>query len=206
MIEDPVLYLVLCIALAVTPGPDVALVIGAATMGGARAALPVIFGIMGGLLVHVTCSILGVSAIIAASDEALTGLRVGGALWIGWIAIGTLRDALPRVATATTIDAGPTPGWRVGFVTNVLNAKILLFYLAFLPQFAPADRTFAAAALVLAAIQVAIGIVWLVTCANVAGALRHLLQPGSRSRRVLDIITGGILLLAAMELVWSALR
>lgn len=206
VIDDPLLYLALCVALALTPGPDVALVIRAAATSGARAALPVIWGIATGLLVHVACSVVGVSAILAASDTALTTLRVAGALWIGWMAVATLRDALPRRAASEGVDAGPMPGWRIGFVTNVLNAKILLFYLAFLPQFAPADQDFARAALVLAAIQIAIGVGWFLICATIAGSLRRVLRPGAPGRRILDIATGSILLIAALELLRGALH
>ena len=201
---DPLLYLLLVVVLAVTPGADVALVIRAATLGGMRSAVRVIIGIVLGLLVHITCSIAGVSAVIAASDTAVDTLRVAGALWLGWIALNALRDAIAPRDEATTSVRPPTK--RTGFITNVLNVKILLFYLAFLPQFAPPGDNFVAVALVLAVVQVAVGIVWLLTCAALATRMRHLLLAGTRPRRILDGITGTVLLLASLELLWSALR
>lgn len=202
---DPLLYLVFVIALAVTPGPDVALVIRAATIGGMRGAVRVIIGIVLGLLVHITCSIAGVSAVIAASDTALDALRVIGALWLGWIAVNALRDGIaPRSAATDTPERAPTK--RTGFLTNVLNVKILLFYLAFLPQFAKPGDHFVEVAIALAAVQVAVGITWLFTCALLATKMRRFLTAGKRPRRILDAVTGGVLLLASLELLWSAVR
>lgn len=201
---DPWLFLVFVVAITVTPGADMALVIRAATLGGMRAATQVIIGITLGLGVHITCSIAGVSAVIAASDAALDALRVVGALWLGWIAVNALRDAIaPRTAAA---EAERLPTKRTGFVTNVLNVKILLFYLAFLPQFAKPGDDFAQVAAVLAAVQVVIGVAWLFTCAALAARMRRLLAAGRRPRRILDTVTGSVLLLASLELLWSSIH
>jgi threonine/homoserine/homoserine lactone efflux protein len=201
---DPLLFLVFVVAITVTPGADMALVIRAATLGGMRAAAQVIAGITLGLGVHITCSIVGVSAVIAASDTALDLLRIVGALWLGWIAANALRDGIaPRAAHE---DAERLPTKRTGFVTNVLNVKILLFYLAFLPQFAKPGDDFVQVAATLAAVQVVIGVTWLFFCAAIATRMRRLLAAGRRPRRLLDLLTGTVLLLASLELLWSAIR
>lgn len=206
MTGDLWLYLTIVVVMAITPGPDIALIVRAATAAGMRGALRVMAGIVAGLLVHAACSIVGVSAVIAASPTALDALRIAGAAWLGWIGIGALRAAFARVdAGASATDERP-PGFRLGFVTNLLNAKILLFYLAFLPQFAPAGDRFAVVAAPLALVQIAVGLTVLISCAALASRLRVVLQPGMRPRRIVDGVSGAIILAASIELLWSALH
>ena len=204
MSGDPLVFLVFVVAITVTPGADMALVIRAATLGGMRAATRVIIGIVLGLGVHITCSIAGVSAIIAASNTALDGLRIIGALWLAWVAVNALRDGIAPRTARDEVERVPTK--RTGFVTNVLNVKILLFYLAFLPQFAKPGDDFVQVAIVLACVQVVIGVAWLFTCAALASRMHALLAAGRRPRRILDCVTGTVLLLASLELLWSAIR
>lgn len=210
MSGDLGVYLLIVVVMSITPGPDVALVIRAASIGGVRAAIPVLGGITTGLFAHMLCSIIGVSAVIATTPAALDALRIAGAAWLAWLGMGALRDgalrSVPTPRSANGSAEARAPGFRIGVVTNLLNAKILLFYLAFLPQFAPAGDGFAAVALVLGLVQIAIGLLWLSLCSVLASRMRDLLQPGRPTRRWVDAVTGAVILVAAIELLWSALR
>ena len=122
------------LAIAVSPGPGM-LYVAARTLAGGRAeGLASSFGTGLGGLVHVAAGAIGVSALVMASAEAFTVLKIVGALYLVWIGIKTIRDArLPFEVKVTT--TGATTAFREGIVVEALNPKTAAFFLAFLPQF-----------------------------------------------------------------------
>jgi len=166
---DPQLWAFLVVAtlLAVTPGADTLLVARNVLGRGRTAGLATIAGIAAGCFVHAVLSAVGVSLILVRSAEAFHVLKWGGAAYLIILGIRSIRgwwraDAVAPVAAA----AGRTGTRRLrsfmeGLLTNVLNPKVGLFYLAFLPQFIrPGDPVFARS-LLLGTLHVGIGIVWL---------------------------------------------
>jgi threonine/homoserine/homoserine lactone efflux protein len=126
-------FLAAGIVLNLTPGADVAFATGAGLAGGARAGAVAGLGVGLGGLWHVVLAAVGVSALIAAHPGALTGLKLAGAGYLAFLAWKSWTAAragavVPQVMTAHQAV------WR-GFVTNALNPKVILFILAFLPQF-----------------------------------------------------------------------
>lgn len=130
--------------LNLTPGPDVLYIVSSALKGGVRAGMVAALGIVSGCFVHVFAAALGVGALLATSATAFTLLKWAGAAYLLWMGIRLLRarggsSVLPAdvQGVPATVDL-----WRVyrqGFLTNVLNPKVALFFLAFVPQFiAPA--------------------------------------------------------------------
>jgi len=153
------LFVVAGLVLNLTPGPDL-LYITARSLGqgwpaGAASAL----GIAAGCLIHTAAAALGVSALLATAPMAYDAVRLCGAAYLVWPGAQALRAG---TATATAGDLPPAPLGRVfwqGFATNVLNPKVALFFLAFLPQFAdPARGAFALQVLVLGLIFIANGL------------------------------------------------
>ncbi len=146
MILDPALttaYIVLATALAVSPGPDVLFVVANGMRHRAKGAIASALGIGAGSVVHALAAAIGVSAVIAASPVAFDILRYGGALYLAYLGIQAMRS---WYRSASTPDSGPTvsetSAWKVfqrGLVTNVLNPKVVVFYLALLPQFVNVD-------------------------------------------------------------------
>ena len=142
-----VLFALAGLVLNLTPGPDVLLVVRHALRGGARAGCFAGLGVAAGCLVHVSAGAWGLSALLAGSSQAFAMLKWLGAAYLLYVAWGLLRSALapaPQFFFANTL-VQPRMGARSiflqGFGTNVLNPKVALFFLAFVPQFIPADTT-----------------------------------------------------------------
>ena len=150
------LFIAAGIVLNLTPGVDVAFIVASALRRGLRAGLVAACGITAGCCVHIVAAALGVGALLAASAGAFAVLKWVGALWLVWIGIGMLRArpallpgtprvaidliAAPAHATGATgrFDLQTESLWAVfrrGFLTNALNPKVALFFLAFVPQF-----------------------------------------------------------------------
>ena len=137
------IFLAAGLLLNLTPGPDVMFIVAHAVRSGVRAGVVAALGITAGCCVHVAAAALGVSALLMASGTAFTLLKWLGALYLIWVGAQMLRAAWrPAPALALENAAGQTrsqPGlatvFRRGFLTNVLNPKVALFFLAFVPQF-----------------------------------------------------------------------
>jgi RhtB (resistance to homoserine/threonine) family protein len=126
--------------LNLTPGPDVLYIVSSALRSGVRAGIVAALGIVSGCFVHVFAAALGVGALLATSATAFTVLKWGGAAYLVWMGVKLLRArGGPSVVPAAGASARePADLWRVyrqGFLTNVLNPKVALFFLAFVPQF-----------------------------------------------------------------------
>ncbi|WP_246522958.1 LysE family translocator [Neoroseomonas eburnea] len=137
-------YLLACVVLVLTPGPDMAFVLGQTLSGGARRGWAATFGIFTGAAVHILAAAAGVAAIVAAHPALFTALRVAGALYLLWLGVHAIRAAL-RGNGGLGADRTPTTGlgaaWRQGFLTNLLNPKVGLFFLAFVPLFVDPGRS-----------------------------------------------------------------
>jgi threonine/homoserine/homoserine lactone efflux protein len=167
---DPHLWAFLVVAtlLAVTPGADTLLVARNVLGRGRTAGLATIAGIAAGCFVHATLSAVGVSLILVRSAEAFHVLKWGGAAYLIILGIQSIRSwwRADAVAPAAATDQDRMGARRLrsfmeGLLTNVLNPKVGLFYLAFLPQFIRPDDPVFARSLLLGGLHVGIGIVWL---------------------------------------------
>ncbi len=132
--------------LNLTPGPDVLYIISSSLKQGVRAGMVAALGIVSGCMVHVVAAAVGLSALMSTSALAFNLLKWCGAaylLYIGFRALTSRGSALPLSATAhTRSGAAKLDLWGVyrrGFFTNVLNPKVALFFLAFVPQFIAQD-------------------------------------------------------------------
>ena len=148
--------------LTITPGVDTAMVLRAATTGGTRPAWLAAAGIGMGCLVWGTAVSVGLGALLTASQTAYTLLKWAGAAYLAWLGAGLLLG--PRTALDDTAPGRTSPNsgqWlRQGLLTNLLNPKIGVFYVTFLPQFIPAGRDVTLFSLGLAAIHVVLGTLW----------------------------------------------
>jgi RhtB (resistance to homoserine/threonine) family protein len=130
-------------ALNLAPGPDVFYMVTHALKGGWRAGMVAALGITAGCFVHIAAAALGVSALIAASATAFTVLKWIGAAYLLYVGVGMLRSKPSQINfESTQAQALPAADksyyqkiFKQGFWTNVLNPKVALFFLAFLPQF-----------------------------------------------------------------------
>ncbi len=134
-------YLAACAVLILTPGPDMLFVIAQTPRGGAARGWAAALGIFAGALGHVALAALGLAALLAASPGLFFAARVVGAAYLIWLGVSALRAGgeagpLPVVGARQGLGAA----FRQGMVTNLLNPKVALFFLAFLPQFVAPDR------------------------------------------------------------------
>ena len=137
------IFLAAGLLLNLTPGPDVMFIVAHAVRSGVRAGVVAALGITAGCCVHVAAAALGVSALLMASGTAFTLLKWLGALYLVWVGVQMLRSAWRPAPTLALADAagrmrspaGLATVFRRGFLTNVLNPKVALFFLAFVPQF-----------------------------------------------------------------------
>jgi threonine/homoserine/homoserine lactone efflux protein len=135
-VHDLPLFVAAGLLLNITPGADLALIGARSAAQGFRSGAAAALGVGAGCFVHVAAAALGLSALIAGSAAAFTVLRWVGAAYLVWLGIGLLRGSATSSPT-TAAEAAVT--WRrsfaQGFLTNALNPKVALFFLAFLPQF-----------------------------------------------------------------------
>lgn len=149
-IHDLWLFVVAGLLLNLTPGPDMALVIARSARSGARAGSAAALGIGAGCFVHIAAAAVGVSALVMASATAFTLLKWAGGAYLLYVGFKMLCGASRPAAAEADPRAGAEGELRSaflqGFLTNALNPKVAVFFLAFLPQFIDADAPSKAAA------------------------------------------------------------
>lgn len=143
ILPDPALWAAFLAAAAIlvlTPGPDMAYV-ATRTLGAGRAVgFAAVAGIQTGGLVHAGLAILGVSAVLTVSALAFTAMKLAGAAYLLWIAVQMWRERGAIGAAAGGPAVRPRRAFAEGALTNILNPKVALFYLALLPQFVDPAR------------------------------------------------------------------
>lgn len=175
--------------LTITPGLDTALVLHTAASRGAKAAWSAGLGIALGCLAWGLLAAGGLSAVLLASASLFTALKLAGAIYLVWLGVGLLRKPAGQFQTEQA-EAGNDP-FRRGLLTNLLNPKVGLFYVAFLPQFVPAGAPLFAMTLAMTAIHAALGLLWFALLIAATRQAEGLLKrPGVM--RWLDRITGGL--------------
>jgi threonine/homoserine/homoserine lactone efflux protein len=126
--------------IAITPGPDMTLFVGRALSEGRAAGFACMFGAMTGIIIHTALVALGLSALIVASPQAFLVLKVCGAGYLVWLAWQALRHG-SAFSPEKKAGSGRSlfENWATGLGINLLNPKIILFFMTFLPQFVSAN-------------------------------------------------------------------
>jgi threonine/homoserine/homoserine lactone efflux protein len=187
-----------------TPGVDMIFVLTRTLRHGAAAGIAGALGVATGCVVHTLVAAFGLAALLAASSAAFALVKYAGAAYLVWLAIGMLREGAAATGKAAEIALGAaSPGaWRLfrqGLLTNVLNPKVALFFLALLPQFIDADAPGKLAAfLFLGAWFVVQGGLFLVAFALLVAPLRRW-RANAAWRRSLNVAGAGLF-------GWLALR
>ncbi len=175
------LFVLSGVLLNITPGPDTAYIVGRSVQIGWRGGVAAALGISAGCLVHVFAAAIGLSALLAASSVAFTAVKWIGAAYLVYTGIRMLlASAASPAADTVTVPRAKTLRqvfWQ-GALTNALNPKVALFFLAFLPQFVDADATGKALAfVVLGLIFIGTGTAWnlgmAAFAAKAVGRIRH---------------------------------
>lgn len=200
-------FLAVATLLAVTPGADTLLVVRNVLGRGPGAGLATTAGIAAGCFVHIALSVVGVSLLLVRSAEAFRALKWGGAAYLVVLGLQSLRAwwrADPAAVPVAAAASGPAGARRLrsfleGLLTNVLNPKVGLFYLAFLPQFIRPEDPVLARSLLLGGLHVGIGVVWLSLLSFSLVRIRPLVEsPGWRAR--LEGASGVVLIALGVRL------
>lgn len=183
-IHDLWLFILSGLLLNITPGPDTVYILGRSVQLGWRGGAAAALGVCCGCLVHVTGAAIGLSALLAASSTAFAFVKLIGAAYLLYVGIRMLLSRPQAIAAAA--DEGDVSLRKVfwqGAMTNALNPKVALFFLAFLPQFVAAEAPHKALAFaLLGSIFVLNGTLW---CLGLAAFAARAAQRIKRSTRVL---------------------
>ncbi len=191
------------------PGPDTLVVVRNLVRGGRRSAALTVIGVLSGLAIWVTAAALGLAALLRASRDGYTALRLVGAVYLIWLGVNSLRTrAAARNPAATTNPAMSTPGevqfpdatrrlvgtgYRAGLATDLLNPKVGVFFVSFLPGFVPAGHAVGPTSLLFGAIFVVETAMYFALLLVLAARVtKWMSEP--RVRRRLDRATGLVLI------------
>ncbi len=197
-------FLVAITILTLTPGLDTALVIRNTTRGGSVDGWVTSLGICCGLFVHATLSAIGISAVLLQSAQLFYSMKLIGAAYLVYLGITSLI-AVYRGNTGLNISAAAIQttsirrSFREGVLSNVLNPKTAVFYLAFLPQFINPAHSALIQALMMAAVHFVIAMVWQCGVASMVHGAKRWVQ-NSSAMQWMEGITGGVLVALGIKL------
>ena len=195
------LFMAGALALNLTPGPDMTFVLAQSAHRGAKAGLAAALGVGAGALFHMSLAAFGLAALFAAVPLAFDIVRYLGAAYLVWIALGMIR----RPPHLGRDDRQPARGavFRQGMLTNMLNPKVAMFFIAFLPQFVTPDAGPAWAQILVLGIAFNISGTF-INCAVALGGgkLAHRLRAHPRIGKILGWISGSVMLGLALRLAW----
>jgi threonine/homoserine/homoserine lactone efflux protein len=204
---DPALLATFALAIVViciVPGPDQVFIVANGLRYGPRGGLAAAVGMSGGMLVHTTAAVLGLSALVRSSATAFETLRIGGAIYLLWLAVEALRShgAQAEAAGSARPMHSSARIMRQAMTTNLLNPKIVVFFLAFLPQFVDRSRgEIAVQLLVLGLLFTIVGLVIDAAICLLAGRLGGRLAASRRVARALNRCAAAVYLGLATRLV-----
>ena len=192
--------------LTIIPGPDSALILRSALVQSKKHAYATALGIAGGTFVWGAAAAVGAAALLAASELAFTILKVVGALYLAYLGISMIVKSFRKHALVA--DARPPVGtlrgaFGRGALTNLLNPKVGVFYIALIPQFIPPGISPVGMGLLLAAVHVVESLVWFTGLILAAHFARKWLSRPSVSAWI-DRVTGGILVAFGAVLAWES--
>jgi threonine/homoserine/homoserine lactone efflux protein len=196
-------FAIATVIIAITPGPDMTLFVGRALSEGRAAGFACMFGALTGCLVHTTLVVVGLSALIVASPQAFFVLKVFGAGYLIWLAYQAIRhgsafspDATPRKPHSLV------QNFLTGLGVNLMNPKIILFFMTFLPQFVSASDPHAPGKLFfLGVFFIALSIPITAPMVIAADKFAGLLKKSPRVTRVVDYLFAGVFSAFALKIL-----
>jgi RhtB (resistance to homoserine/threonine) family protein len=201
-IHDFGLFLAAGILLNLTPGPDTAYILGRSIAQGREAGIASALGICVGSIFHTCAAALGLSAILATSALAFGAIKLLGGAYLIFLGIKMILDRRKQLTLPSNFRRRTTQAaFRQGVLTNVLNPKVALFFLAFLPQFIdPASDMKLAAFLTLGLTFVTTGTLWCLILAWFASALSEQLRTNETIAQWLNRTAGALFVFLGLRL------
>lgn len=200
-IDTALTFFGVSLLLGFTPGPDNVFVLLQSAMRGRKAGMYVVLGLCTGLVVHTTAVALGLAAVFAASATAFTVLKFAGAAYLAYLAWQAFRAPVGDGASQTAESISTARMYSRGVIMNLTNPKVVIFFLAFLPQFVSAERGSIALQvmwlgfLFILATLVSFGLItWF------AASIGEVFQRSVRARRILNWVAGAVFVGLAVRL------
>ncbi|MCK6261732.1 LysE family translocator [Vibrio sp. ZSDE26] len=206
LIQNIEAFIIAITILTLTPGLDTAMVIRNTSRGGLTDGMTTSFGICSGLYVHAMFSAIGISAVLAQSAELFQLVKLIGAAYLIWLGISSLLAArnvgssLNVTGSVKTSQLDAIRSFREGFLSNVLNPKTAVFYLAFLPQFIDPQGSALIQSLFMASIHFVIAMLWQCSLSGLLSKAKSLLS-NPRFLKWMEGTTGAVLVLLGVKLI-----
>jgi threonine/homoserine/homoserine lactone efflux protein len=200
-------FLIAITLLTLTPGIDTVLVIKNTSRSGGKNGVVTSLGICLGLFVHATFSAVGISALLLQSAELFMLVKWIGAAYLIWLGINALKAAF-KGDVGITIDAtgvkslGLGRSLKEGFLSNVLNPKTGVFYLAFLPQFFDPQYSIFLQAMFMAAVHFVIAMLWQCGLAGAVSSAKRFFASNT-AMRVMEGLSGSVLMFLGSKLIFE---
>ena len=197
-------------ALSVTPGPDLAYVVGQSLAGGRRAGVISAAGVATGSCTHTVASALGLTALLAASPLLFTIVKFLGAAYLVWLGLKMIIGSLQRKTNHDAVAPVPTANTRSlllrGFLTTITNPKVLLFFIAFFPQFVSVGGDYQVESFLMLGLAYAlIGFVCDATFAWLAGSAAGAVSRNEQIRIWIDRVVGTAFIALGLR-IWLTKR
>jgi RhtB (resistance to homoserine/threonine) family protein len=204
-IHDFGIFMATGILLNLTPGQDTLYILGRSLAQGRRIGLASVLGISSGAIIHTLAAALGLSALIAASAPAFAAIRWLGAGYLVYLGLKMfLSRATPGALPASLSGTSSLAAFRQGMLTNLLNPKVILFYLAFMPQFiTPGSPNQFPAFLLLGLCFIATGTSWCLCVVLFASALGKKLKDSRTFAEMLNRAAGALFVFLGLKLALS---
>jgi len=199
VLHDLPAFLAIAVVVVLTPGPATALVVRNSLRGGPRAAWATTAGNSTGILAWALASVLGISALVAASEAAFATLKIVGAVVLVWLGVQAWRRSRAGLPPEPADYARGANHYREGLITSFANPKLAVFFVALFPQFVPENESVLAATLTMAAIIVAMDLVYFTGLSVLVSRTRHAFVERGWTRRM-ERIAGTVFIALGLRL------
>ncbi len=192
--ENFLFYVVLCILLIILPGPDTAIVTKNTLVTSRRAGFETMFGTLTALMIHTTFAIIGLSAIIVQSAKLFTVIKFVGAIYLIYLGVKTFIAMAKRKAPTAIEGTSQSKSsfYFQGFFTNLLNPKVAVFFLTFLPQFVANPNEPLLPFLILGITYTVLTLIWFIFYITLLSQVRAFMNKPT-TQKWMEGITGAVL-------------
>jgi threonine/homoserine/homoserine lactone efflux protein len=206
-IDNYWLFITAGVALNISPGPDTLYIVGNSIAKGRKAGVCAVLGISSGCLVHITAAALGLSAILMVSSNAFAVVKYAGALYLAYLGIRAIAAKSAIAEGKVAQDRQPLAIYYQGFLTNLLNPKVAVFFLSFLPQFVSTNNAYGSVPFVILGLTfLTTGTLWCLLVAVFASQMTGILRQNRTAGRILNKGIGVLFLGMAANLALAKRR
>ncbi|OCS93746.1 LysE family translocator [Caryophanon latum] len=198
------LFMIACVLLIILPGPDTAIVTKNTIVYGKKAGFQTMIGSCCGLVIHTVAAVAGLSALIVQSAVAFTILKYVGAAYLCYLGVRTLMNMRAKKVTneEQLVEAKGKSAFMQGFITNVTNPKVAVFFLTFLPQFLAPDANVFLAFLAMGSIYSGMTLVWFIFYVYLLNSIRNFMQRPATAA-IIEAMTGIVLIGFGIKLAFE---